>query len=202
MTTSIELVKDLAARFKTRIEMRQIGVRDETKLIGGIGICGREVCCRTFLTGFVPVSIKMAKKQELVLNTSKLSGLCGRLMCCLAYESEEELRMAVSAESIEEKDDIVVADDEYKEEAPVVKTGDSREPKEDKKERVVAPERPGEKRKEEVTRKPEEKGPEETKDKEKEAPRAEDSEKTADDEKKRRRSRKFHRSRKRRKKKK
>jgi len=85
-----ELVKDLASKFKTRIEMRQIGVRDETKLIGGLGICGREVCCNTFLTGFAPISIKMAKKQELVLNTSKLSGLCGRLMCCLNYELDEE----------------------------------------------------------------------------------------------------------------
>jgi len=85
-----ELVKDLAAQFKTRIEMRQIGVRDETKLIGGLGPCGREVCCRTFLTSFSPVSIKMAKQQELVLNTNKLSGLCGRLMCCLGYEAEME----------------------------------------------------------------------------------------------------------------
>lgn len=85
-----ELVKDLASKFKTRIEMRQIGVRDETKLIGGLGICGREVCCNTFLTGFAPISIKMAKKQELVLNTSKLSGLCGRLMCCLNYEFDED----------------------------------------------------------------------------------------------------------------
>lgn len=84
-----ELVKDLAARFRTRIEMRQIGVRDETKMIGGIGICGREVCCRTFLTTFQPVSIKMVKDQEIVLNTSKLSGLCGRLMCCLGYEYDE-----------------------------------------------------------------------------------------------------------------
>jgi hypothetical protein len=85
-----ELVKDLASKFKTRIEMRQIGVRDETKLVGGLGICGKEVCCRTFLTGFAPISIRMAKKQELVLNTSKLSGLCGRLMCCLNYEIDEE----------------------------------------------------------------------------------------------------------------
>lgn len=84
-----ELVKDLAARFRTRIEMRQIGVRDETKMIGGLGICGREVCCRTFLTTFEPVSIKMVKDQEIVLNTSKLSGLCGRLMCCLGYEYDE-----------------------------------------------------------------------------------------------------------------
>lgn len=85
-----ELVKDLAAKFRTRIEMRQIGVRDETKMIGGLGICGREVCCKTFLTSFEPISIKMIKDQEIVLNTSKLSGLCGRLMCCLGYEYNEE----------------------------------------------------------------------------------------------------------------
>ncbi|MGE5892847.1 MAG: stage 0 sporulation family protein [bacterium] len=85
-----ELVKDLASKFKTRIEMRQIGVRDETKLLGGIGICGKEVCCKTFLTSFAPISIKMAKKQELVLNTSKLSGICGRLLCCLNYEIDQE----------------------------------------------------------------------------------------------------------------
>lgn len=85
-----ELVKDLAAKFRTRIEMRQIGVRDETKMIGGLGICGREVCCKTFLTSFEPISIKMVKDQEIVLNTSKLSGLCGRLMCCLGYEYNEE----------------------------------------------------------------------------------------------------------------
>lgn len=84
-----ELVKDLAAKFKTRIEMRQIGVRDEAKLLGGLGICGREVCCRTFLTSFEPISIKMAKRQDLVLNASKLSGVCGRLMCCLGYEYSE-----------------------------------------------------------------------------------------------------------------
>ncbi len=86
-----ELVKDLAAKFKTRIEMRQIGVRDEAKLIGGLGICGRELCCNTFLSSFDPVSIKMAKKQELVLNVGKLSGLCSRLMCCLRYEYEGDL---------------------------------------------------------------------------------------------------------------
>ena len=86
-----ELVKDLAARFKTRIEMRQIGVRDEAKLIGGLGICGRTLCCNTFLSSFDPVSIKMAKKQELVLNIGKLSGLCSRLMCCLRYEYEGDL---------------------------------------------------------------------------------------------------------------
>jgi len=84
-----ELVKDLAARFKTRIEMRQIGVRDEAKTLGGMGICGRELCCTKFLTFFEPISIKMAKRQELILNTSKLTGLCGRLMCCLGYEYDE-----------------------------------------------------------------------------------------------------------------
>ncbi|MBF0537148.1 MAG: stage 0 sporulation family protein [Nitrospirae bacterium] len=84
-----ELVKDLASRFKTRIEMRQIGVRDETKFIGGLGICGREVCCRTFLSNFAPISIRMAKRQDLVLNPGKLSGLCGRLMCCLGFEVDD-----------------------------------------------------------------------------------------------------------------
>lgn len=81
-----ELVKDLAARFKTRIEMRQIGVRDEARVLGGLGICGREICCSRFLTSFEPVSIKMAKRQDLVLNVGKLSGICGRLLCCLRYE--------------------------------------------------------------------------------------------------------------------
>ncbi|MEW6162520.1 MAG: regulatory iron-sulfur-containing complex subunit RicT [Nitrospirota bacterium] len=84
-----ELVKDLAMRFRTRIEMRQIGVRDEAKILGGMGICGRELCCTKFLTSFEPISIKMAKRQELVLNTGKLSGVCGRLMCCLGYEYDE-----------------------------------------------------------------------------------------------------------------
>lgn len=83
-----ELVKDLAARFKTRIELRQIGVRDEAKLLGGIGPCGRMLCCSTFLGDFEPVSIKMAKDQNLSLNPSKISGLCGRLMCCLKYEND------------------------------------------------------------------------------------------------------------------
>ena len=81
-----ELVRELAAEFHTRIEMRQIGVRDEAKLLGGYGTCGRPLCCTTFLTTFEPVSIKMAKQQELSLNPSKLSGLCGRLKCCLRYE--------------------------------------------------------------------------------------------------------------------
>ncbi|AQX52976.1 stage 0 sporulation family protein [Priestia flexa] len=84
-----ELVKDLAAIFRTRIELRQIGVRDEAKLLGGIGPCGRMLCCSTFLGDFEPVSIKMAKDQNLSLNPTKISGLCGRLMCCLKYENDE-----------------------------------------------------------------------------------------------------------------
>ncbi len=83
-----ELVKDLAAVFKTRIELRQIGVRDETKIVGGIGICGRELCCHKHLSEFVPVSIKMAKEQNLSLNPTKISGVCGRLMCCLKHEQD------------------------------------------------------------------------------------------------------------------
>ena len=83
-----ELVKDLAGVFKTRIELRQIGVRDETKILGGIGICGRQLCCHTHLSEFVPVSIKMAKEQNLSLNPTKISGVCGRLMCCLKHEEE------------------------------------------------------------------------------------------------------------------
>lgn len=83
-----ELVKDLAAVFKTRIELRQIGVRDETKIMGGIGICGRPLCCHSYLPEFIPVSIKMAKEQNLSLNPTKISGVCGRLMCCLKYEEE------------------------------------------------------------------------------------------------------------------
>lgn len=88
-----ELVKDLASVFRTRIELRQIGVRDETKILGGIGICGRPLCCNTYLSEFAPVSIKMAKEQNLSLNPSKISGVCGRLMCCLTNEEEtyEEL---------------------------------------------------------------------------------------------------------------
>ncbi|MDA3732795.1 stage 0 sporulation family protein [Niameybacter massiliensis] len=83
-----ELVKDLAAVFRTRIELRQIGVRDETKMCGGIGICGRGLCCNKFLSDFQPVSIKMAKDQSLSLNPIKISGICGRLMCCLKYEED------------------------------------------------------------------------------------------------------------------
>lgn len=88
-----ELVKDLAGVFRTRIELRQVGVRDETKILGGMGICGRPLCCHTYLADFAPVSIKMAKEQSLSLNPTKISGICGRLMCCLQNEAEvyEEL---------------------------------------------------------------------------------------------------------------
>lgn len=94
-----ELVKDLASVFRTRIELRQIGVRDETKIRGGIGICGRPLCCSTYLSEFAPVSIKMAKEQNLSLNPTKISGVCGRLMCCLTNEEEtyEELNSRLPA---------------------------------------------------------------------------------------------------------
>jgi len=85
-----ELVKDLARVFRTRIEMRQVGVRDATKILGGIGVCGRELCCSSFLRTFQNISIKMAKDQNLILNPSKISGVCSRLMCCLMYETYEE----------------------------------------------------------------------------------------------------------------
>jgi cell fate regulator YaaT (PSP1 superfamily) len=96
-----ELVKDLASKFKTRIEMRQIGVRDGARIIGNLGICGLEVCCKKFLTAFEPISIKMAKKQELVLNTGKLSGSCGRLMCCLGYEYSDAVPVDAGIEEPE-----------------------------------------------------------------------------------------------------
>ncbi len=83
-----ELVKDLASVFRTRIELRQIGVRDETKILGGIGVCGRPLCCHSYLSDFIPVSIKMAKEQNLSLNPAKISGVCGRLMCCLKHEED------------------------------------------------------------------------------------------------------------------
>lgn len=89
-----ELVKDLAARFHTRIELRQIGVRDEAKMLGGIGICGQPYCCKRFLSDFEPVSIKMAKEQGLSLNPTKISGSCGRLMCCLKYEEDAYSHLA------------------------------------------------------------------------------------------------------------
>ncbi|RJQ04472.1 MAG: hypothetical protein C4551_10560 [Bacillota bacterium] len=84
-----QLVRDLSATFKTRIELRQIGVRDEAKMLGGLGSCGRQLCCCTFLSEFHPVSIRMAKRQDLSLNPAKISGLCGRLMCCLRYEFDD-----------------------------------------------------------------------------------------------------------------
>ena len=98
-----ELVKDLASVFRTRIELRQIGIRDEAKMLGGIGICGRSLCCSTYLDGFHPVSIKMAKEQGLSLNPTKISGNCGRLMCCLKYEQncyDEYSKIAPSPGSI------------------------------------------------------------------------------------------------------
>lgn len=98
-----ELVKDLAATFHTRIELRQIGIRDEAKMMGGLGICGRKYCCAGFLTDFVQVSIKMAKEQNFSLNSSKVSGACGRLMCCLRYEHEtyeEAIRVTPPVNSI------------------------------------------------------------------------------------------------------
>lgn len=103
-----ELVKDLASVFKTRIELRQIGVRDETKILGGIGICGRPLCCHTHQSEFLPVSIKMAKEQNLSLNPTKISGVCGRLMCCLKHEEEtyEELnsRLPNTGDHVSAKD--------------------------------------------------------------------------------------------------
>lgn len=130
-----ELVKDLASVFKTRIELRQIGVRDETKILGGMGICGRVLCCHTFLSEFAPVSIKMAKEQNLSLNPTKISGVCGRLMCCLKNEEEtyEELNRRLPNVG-----DYVTTDDGYKGEVHsvnvlrqlvkvVVDTGDEKE---------------------------------------------------------------------------
>ena len=112
-----ELVKDLAGVFKTRIELRQIGVRDETKILGGIGICGRVLCCHSHLSEFVPVSIKMAKEQNLSLNPAKISGVCGRLMCCLKYEEEnyEELNR-----KLPNTGDHVTTDDGFKGEVSAV----------------------------------------------------------------------------------
>lgn len=106
-----ELVKDLASVFKTRIELRQIGVRDETKILGGIGICGRELCCHSHLSEFIPVSIKMAKEQNLSLNPTKISGVCGRLMCCLKHEEDtyEELNRRLPNTG-----DYVTTDDGFK----------------------------------------------------------------------------------------
>jgi cell fate regulator YaaT (PSP1 superfamily) len=98
-----ELVRTLAAKFKTRIEMRQIGVRDEVKMLGGIGACGRQTCCSLFLTSFEPITIRMAKEQDLSINQNKLSGICGRLMCCLSYEYRESTEGAPTLESSDEE---------------------------------------------------------------------------------------------------
>lgn len=133
-----ELVKDLASVFRTRIELRQIGVRDETKILGGIGICGRPLCCHSYLSEFAPVSIKMAKEQNLSLNPTKISGVCGRLMCCLKNEEEtyEELNRKLPGIG-----DHVTTDDNMKGEVHsvnvlrqtvkvLVETGDEKELKE------------------------------------------------------------------------
>jgi cell fate regulator YaaT (PSP1 superfamily) len=96
------LVKDLAKEFKMRIEMRQIGVRDEAKMIGGLGVCGRPLCCCSFMKNFEPVTIQKAKKQQIVINPTKISGLCGRLMCCLAFEEETRGRMYSEEEKVVE----------------------------------------------------------------------------------------------------
>ncbi len=96
-----ELVKDLAKEFKMRIEMRQVGVRDEAKMVGGLGVCGRQLCCFSFMKNFKPVTIQRAKKQKIAINPTKISGLCGRLMCCLAFEEESRGRM-YAEEGVEE----------------------------------------------------------------------------------------------------
>jgi cell fate regulator YaaT (PSP1 superfamily) len=90
-----QLVKDLAKEFRMRIEMRQIGVRDEAKLVGGLGVCGRPLCCFTFIKNFEPITIQKARKQQIVINPTKISGLCGRLMCCLAFEEETVGRLYI-----------------------------------------------------------------------------------------------------------
>ena len=119
-----ELVKDLASVFRTRIELRQIGVRDEAKIIGGIATCGRELCCHSVLSDFQPVSIRMAKKQNLSLNPAKISGVCGRLMCCLKYENFDDLssqqkRKLITTPDLEENldefldDDLLLQEDDY-----------------------------------------------------------------------------------------
>lgn len=90
-----ELVKDLAKELRMRIEMRQIGVRDEAKLVGGLGVCGRQLCCFTFIKNFEPITIQKARKQQIVINPTKISGLCGRLMCCLAFEEETKGRLYI-----------------------------------------------------------------------------------------------------------
>jgi len=97
-----ELVKDLAKELKMRIEMRQVGVRDEAKMIGGLGVCGRELCCFSFIKNFKPVTIQKAKKQKIAINPTKISGVCGRLMCCLAFEDESKGRMYTEEEKVDD----------------------------------------------------------------------------------------------------
>jgi cell fate regulator YaaT (PSP1 superfamily) len=97
-----QLVKDLAKEFRMRIEMRQVGVRDEAKMIGGLGVCGRALCCASFMKSFEPVTIQKARKQQIVINPTKISGLCGRLMCCLAFEEEAGGRMYYEEETSNE----------------------------------------------------------------------------------------------------
>ncbi len=114
-----ELVKDLARIFRTRIELRQIGVRDEAKMVGGLGPCGRDLCCQSFLRDFSPISIKMAKAQDLALNPAKISGICGRLMCCLRYEcgsygEEDEKVCKYLFTSEDDEDGLLVAEDAEK----------------------------------------------------------------------------------------
>lgn len=155
-----ELVKDLASVFKTRIELRQIGVRDETKIVGGIGICGRPLCCHSYLSDFIPVSIKMAKEQNLSLNPTKISGVCGRLMCCLKNEEEtyEDLNRRLPNVG-----DYVTTDDGLKGEVQsvsvlrqlvrvVVEEGDSKEIKEYPVDRLQFKRKRGKKDKLELTR--------------------------------------------------
>ncbi len=155
-----ELVKDLASVFKTRIELRQIGVRDETKIVGGIGICGRPLCCHSYLSDFIPVSIKMAKEQNLSLNPTKISGVCGRLMCCLKNEEEtyEDLNRRLPNIG-----DYVTTDDGLKGEVQsvnvlrqlvrvVVEEGDAKEIKEYPVERLQFKRKRGRKDKLELTR--------------------------------------------------
>ncbi len=98
-----QLVKDLAKEFKMRIEMRQVGVRDEAKMVGGLGVCGRQLCCFSFMQDFKPVTIQRAKKQKIAINPTKISGLCGRLMCCLAIEEESRGRMYAEEKAEEDK---------------------------------------------------------------------------------------------------
>jgi cell fate regulator YaaT (PSP1 superfamily) len=133
-----ELVRDLASKFKTRIEMRQIGVRDEVKHIGAMGICGKEVCCRTFLTTFEPISIRMAKKQELVLNPGKLSGICGRLMCCLGYEIEQPEKKEEILQKETAEETIVLTDENM----PLVSIPDTDQKTGDVHQQAVADESP------------------------------------------------------------